>query len=199
TDWIDLYQMHATDPQTPIEETLASLQELVAEGKVRYIGSSNFSGWQVVDADWVAHTNGQTAFVSAQNKYSIADRSADDELVPALEHIGVDLLPFFPLEFGLLTGKYRRGEPAPEGSRLAAQTQRLQNADFDLIEALETFAAERSVSILDVAIGWLVSQPYIGSVIAGATSAEQVVANVNAGKWEPTDQDLAALDELTAA
>ncbi len=126
------------------------------------------------------------------------DRSADDELIPACEHVGVDLLPFFPLEFGLLTGKYRRGEAAPEGSRLAAQTQRLQSADFDIIEALEAFAAARSVSILDVAIGGLVAQPYIGSVIAGATSAEQVVANVKAGEWEPTDEDLAALDDLTA-
>jgi aryl-alcohol dehydrogenase-like predicted oxidoreductase len=152
----------------------------------------------VVDADWMARSNGHTAFVSAQNKYSLADRSADDELIPACEHVGVDLLPFFPLEFGLLTGKYRRGEPAPDGSRLASQTQRLQDADFDTIEALEAFAAERSLSILDVAIGGLVAQPYIGSVIAGATSAEQVVANVKAGDWEPTDEDLAALDDLTA-
>jgi aryl-alcohol dehydrogenase-like predicted oxidoreductase len=198
TDWIDLYQMHEPDPNTPIEETLAALHDLVIEGKVRYVGSSNFSGWQVVDADWVARSNGHTAFVSAQNKYSLADRSADDELIPACEHVGVDLLPFFPLEFGLLTGKYRRGEPAPDGSRLAAQTQRLQDADFDTIEALEAFAAERSVSILDVAIGGLLAQPYIGSVIAGATSAEQVVANVKAGDWAPTDEDLAVLDDLTA-
>jgi aryl-alcohol dehydrogenase-like predicted oxidoreductase len=197
TDWIDLYQMHQPDPNTPIEETLAALHELVVEGKVRYLGSSNFSGWQVVDADWVARSNNQTAFVSAQNKYSLADRSADDELVPACEHVGVDLLPFFPLEFGLLTGKYRRGQAPPEGSRLATQTARLQNADFDTIEALEAFAAERSITILDVAIGGLVAQPYIGSVIAGATSAEQVTANVRAGEWQPADEDLAALDDLT--
>jgi aryl-alcohol dehydrogenase-like predicted oxidoreductase len=197
TDWIDLYQMHKPDPATPIEETLAALHELVVEGKVRYLGSSNFTGWQVVDADWVARTAGHTAFVSAQNKYSLADRSADDDLIPACEHVGVDLLPFFPLEFGLLTGKYRRGQPAPSGTRLAAQTQRLENADFDLIEALEAFAAERSVTILDVAVGGLIAQPSIGSVIAGATSAEQVVANVRAGEWEPSDDDLAALDSVT--
>ncbi len=198
TEWIDLYQLHAPDPKTPIEETLSALDELVSEGKVRYIGSSNFAGWQVVDADWVARSNGQTAFVTAQNKYSLADRSADQNLVPACEYVGVDLLPFFPLEFGLLTGKYRRGEAAPDGSRLSVQTQRLESADFDLIEALAAFAAERSVSILEVAIGGLVAQPFIGSVIAGATSAEQVVANVRAGEWEPSDDDLTSLDDLTA-
>lgn len=198
TDWIDLYQMHMPDPRTPIEETLSALHELVTEGKVRYVGSSNFAGWQVVDADWVARSNGQPAFVTAQNKYSLADRSADRDLVPACEHVGVDVLPFFPLEFGLLTGKYRRGAAAPEGSRLSVQKQRLESADFDLIEALETFAAERSVSILEVAIGGLAAQPFIGSVIAGATSAEQVVANVRAGEWEPSDDDLASLDDLTA-
>jgi aryl-alcohol dehydrogenase-like predicted oxidoreductase len=199
TDWIDLYQMHKPDPLTPIEETMAALHELVVEGKVRYLGSSNFAGWQVVDADWSARSAGQTPFVSAQNKYSLADRSGDDELVPGCEHVGVDLLPFFPLEFGLLTGKYRRGEPAPPGTRLAAQTQRLANADFDLIEALEAFATQRSVTILDVAVGGLVAQRFIGSVIAGATSADQVVANVRAGEWEPSDDDLAALDELTVS
>jgi aryl-alcohol dehydrogenase-like predicted oxidoreductase len=197
TDWIDLYQMHTPDPKTPVDETLAALHELVVEGKVRYIGSSNFSGWQVVDADWVASTSGYTHFVSAQNKYSLYDRSADRELVPACEHVGVDLLPFFPLEYGLLTGKYRRGQPAPEGTRLAVQTHRLEAADFDRIEALEAFAAERSISILDVAIGGLAAQPYIGSVIAGVTSAEQVLANVKAAEWNPSDEDLDELDTLT--
>lgn len=198
TDWIDLYQMHTPDPATPVEETLAALHELVTEGKVRYVGSSNFAGWQVVDADWVAHSNGHTAFVTAQNKYSLYDRSGDAELVPACEHVGVDLLPYFPLEFGLLTGKYRRGEPAPAGTRLVQQAQRLEAADFDRIEALEAFAAERSLSILEVAIGGLVAQPFIGSVIAGATSAEQVRLNAKAGEWVPSDEDLEALDELTA-
>ncbi len=137
--------------------------------------------------------------MSAQNKYSWYDRSADAELVPACEHVGVSLLPFFPLEFGLLTGKYRRGQPAPAGSRLEVQAKRLESADFDKIEALEAFAAWSALlSILDVAIGGLVALPYIGSVIAGATSPEQVRANVAAGEWAPSDDDLAALDELTA-
>jgi aryl-alcohol dehydrogenase-like predicted oxidoreductase len=197
TDWIDLYQMHTPDPLTPVEETLEALHELVLEGKVRYLGSSNFAGWQVVDADWVAQVNGDAGFVSAQNKYSLYDRSADAELVPALEHLGVSLLPFFPLEYGLLTGKYKRGEAASEGSRLASQKQRLEQADFDKIEALEKFARERSVSILDVAIGGLVAMPYIGSVIAGATSAEQVTMNAKAGEWRPSAEDRHELDALT--
>ena len=198
TDWIDLYQMHAPDPVTPIEETLAALAELVVEGKVRYLGSSNFAGWQVVDADWVASSAGSPAFVSAQNKYSLYDRSAEAELVPACEHVGVSLLPYFPLEYGLLTGKYRRGEPAPEGSRLATQASRLEEADFDRVEALTAYAEDRGAGILDVAIGGLVAQPFVGSVIAGATSPEQVRRNVAAGGWQPSDDDLAALDELTA-
>jgi aryl-alcohol dehydrogenase-like predicted oxidoreductase len=198
TDWIDLYQMHEPDPATPIEETLSALNDLVVEGKVRYIGSSNFAGWQVVDADWIARSNGQAHFVTAQNKYSLYDRSADKELVPACEHVGVDLLPFFPLEYGLLTGKYRRGEPAPQGTRLAAQAQRLESADFDKIEALQAFADERGISILDVAIGGLIAQPCIGSVIAGATSGDQVISNAKAGEWVPSADDLEALDQATS-
>ncbi len=199
TDYIDLYQLHEPDPVTPIEETLAALNELVVEGKVRYLGSSNLAGWQVVDADWTAHSAGGSAFVSAQNKYSLYDRSADAELIPAIERVGVDLLPFFPLEYGLLTGKYRRDQAAPEGSRLElpAQARRLANADFDRIEAIEAYAAERGVGILDVAIGGLVAMPYVGSVIAGATSPDQVRANARAGGWQPTVDDLDALDELT--
>lgn len=197
TDWIDLYQMHTPDPSTPIEETISALHELVVEGKVRYVGSSNFAGWQVVDAYWVARSNRDSVFVTAQNKYSLYDRSADTELVPACERVGVDLLPFFPLEYGLLTGKYRRGQPAPDGTRLAIQAERLESADFDKIEALEAFAAERSVTILDVALGGLVAQPYIGSVIAGATSADQVRSNARAVEWAPTPEDLDALDKLT--
>lgn len=201
TDWIDLYQMHNPDPTTPISETLSALAELVAEGKVRYVGSSNFTGWQVVDADWTAHVAGQPAFISAQNKYSLYDRSADEELVPACEHVGVDLLPYFPLEFGLLTGKYTRGEAAPDGSRLAASAQagRLEAADFDRVEALTAYADERGASLLDVAIGGLAAQPFVGSVIAGATSAEQVKANVRAGGWRPSADDVIALDDLTTS
>lgn len=196
TDWIDLYQMHRPCPVTPIEETLAALTELVDEGKVRYIGSSNFAGWQVMDADWTARTSGTEAFVSAQNKYSLLDRTVEGELVPACEAVGVDILPFFPLEYGLLTGKYTRGQAAPEGSRLAdpKQQQRLEGADWDAIEAIGAFAQERGLSMLQVAMGGLTAQPAVGSVIAGVTSGEQVRSNAEAGLWEPSADDLVALD-----
>ncbi len=196
TDWIDLYQMHEPDPATPIEETLAALDELVSEGKVRYVGSSNFAGWQVLDADWTARSSGLERFVSAQNKYSLYDRSAEAELVPACEQVGVGILPFFPLEYGLLTGKYRRGAAAPEGSRLESQSQRLEGADFDRIEALQHYAEKRGLSMLQVAIGGLAAQPAVASVIAGATKPEQVRANVEAGAWQPTDDDVEVLAEL---
>jgi aryl-alcohol dehydrogenase-like predicted oxidoreductase len=197
TDWIDLYQLHEPDPNTPIEETLAALTEIVAEGKVRYIGSSNLAGWQVIDADWTARTSGFEAFISAQNEYSWLNRSVETELVPALEHTGQSLLPYFPLASGLLTGKYRRGQSAPAGSRLARNSVRLDKANFDLIEAVEAYAAERSLSMLQVAIGGLTAMPTVGSVIAGATSVEQVKQNVDAGLWMPTGDDLEALLEIT--
>ncbi|CAN7266304.1 aldo/keto reductase [Terrabacter sp. LjRoot27] len=197
TDWIDLYQLHRPDPQTPVDETLAALDELVREGKVRYLGSSNFTGWQVVDADWTARAAGTARFVSAQNEYSLLERDVEDELVPACEHVGVGLLPFFPLASGLLTGKYRRGEPAPEGTRLAGMADRLESADWDTIEALEAYAAQRNLRPIDVAIGGLAAQPAVASVIAGATRPEQVLDNVRAGLWEPTAEDLAELDEIT--
>jgi len=196
TDWIDLYQMHEPDPATPIEETLAALDELVSEGKVRYVGSSNFAGWQVLDADWTARSSGLERFVSAQNKYSLYDRSAEAELVPACEQVGVGILPFFPLEYGLLTGKYRRGAAAPEGSRLESQSQRLEGADFDRIEALQHYAEKRGLSMLQVAIGGLAAQAAVASVIAGATKPEQVRANVEAGAWQPTVDDVEVLAEL---
>ena len=198
TDWIDLYQLHAPDPRTPIGETLAALDELVAEGKIRYAGSSQFAAWQVTDADWTARTNGTERFISAQNKYSLYDRSAEAELVPACVHLGIGILPFFPLEFGLLTGKYRRGQEAPAGTRLAVQTSRLHSADFDRIEALERFAADRGLTLLQVAIGGLAAQPAVGSVIAGATRPEQVAQNAAAGTWQPTADDIAALATVTA-
>ena len=198
TDHIDLYQMHEPDPVTPIEETLTTLHELVVEGKVRYVGSSNFAGWQVVEADWVARSSGSAAFISAQNKYSMYDRSAEAELIPACEHVGVGLLPFFPLEYGLLAGRYQRGEPAPEGSKLADSSGRLENADFDRIERFEAYAANRGLSPVEVAIGGLAAQPMVASVIAGASKADQVVTNAEAGQWEPTPEDLVALDEVTA-
>ena len=199
TDWIDLYQLHEPDPNTPIEETLAALTEIVAEGKVRYIGSSNLAGWQVIDADWTARTSGFEAFISAQNEYSWLDRSVETELVPAVEHTGQSLLPYFPLASGLLTGKYRRGQSAPAGSRLArvGYTGRLDKANFDLVEAIEAYATERGLSMPQVAIGGLAAMPTVGSVIAGATSAEQVKQNVDAGLWMPGGDDLEALLEIT--
>ena len=198
TDWIDLYQLHRPDPSTPIEETLSVLTDLVTEGKVRYLGSSNFSGWQAVDADWTARTGGYEPFVSAQNEYSWLDRGAEAELVPALEHTGQSLLPFFPLARGLLTGKYRRGQAAPEGSRLATQADVLAGADFDTVEAIAGFAQERDLTMLQVAIGGLAAMPTVGSVIAGATSVEQIRANVEAGRWQPSGADLDELARITA-
>ena len=199
TDWIDLYQLHEPDPHTPIEETLAALTEIVAEGKVRYIGSSNLAGWQVIDADWTSRASSYEAFISAQNEYSWLNRSAETELVPALEHTGQSLLPYFPLASGLLTGKYHRGQSAPPGTRLARNRVRLDKANFDLIEAIEAYAAERNLSMLQVAIGGLAAMPTVGSVIAGATSAEQVAQNVSAGRWVPGGDDLEALLEITEA
>lgn len=198
TDYIDLYQLHRPDPITPIEETLQAMSELVAEGKVRYIGSSNMSAWQVTHADWVARSGGLQRFVSAQNEYSIYNRAAEAELVPACESAGVGILPYFPLAYGLLTGKYHRGQAAPEGSRLALphQASRLSGVDWDRVEALEAYAAERSVSLLALAIGGLIAQPAVASVISGATRPEQVAANVEAGLWESSASDLAGLDEL---
>ena len=197
TDWIDLYQLHSPDPNTPIEETLAALSELVAEGKVRYVGSSNFAGWQVVDADWVALSSGYEAFISAQNEYSWLNRSAETELIPALEHTGQSLLPYFPLARGLLTGKYRRGESAPVGTRLAKQEDVLRRADFDTVEKIQAYADERGLTMLQVAIGGLAAMPTVGSVIAGATSVDQVNANVAAGSWVPSGEDLETLLEIT--
>jgi aryl-alcohol dehydrogenase-like predicted oxidoreductase len=197
TDWIDLYQLHRPDGVTPIEETLAALGELVREGKVRYIGSSNLSGWQIANADWVARTRGFERFISAQNNYSLLDRRVEFEVVPACEHFGLGVLPYFPLASGLLTGKYRRGEDPPAGTRLAAWGRAALSDDrFDVVEKLQSYADERSVTLLDVAIGGLAAQPTVGSVIAGATSADQVRANVAAGAWTPSAEDLRALDEV---
>jgi len=201
TDWIDLYQLHRPDPSTPIEETLSALSDLVREGKVRYLGSSNFTGWQVADAEWTSRTRGHERFVSAQNEYNVLKRDVEDDLVPALEQYGIGLLPFFPLASGLLSGKYRRGEAPPQGSRIQAWGREsvLTDAVFDVVERLETFARARSISLLDVAIGGLAAQPAVASVIAGATSRAQVTANAAAGTWEPSLDDLAELDELTAS
>jgi aryl-alcohol dehydrogenase-like predicted oxidoreductase len=199
TDHVDLYQLHTPDPLTPIEETLAALDELVTEGKVRYVGSSNFAAWQVVDADWTARTEGRTRFVSAQNRYNLLDRSAEVELVPAAESVGVGILPFFPLASGLLTGKYRRGEAAPEGTRLTRMPGRLAGADFDRIDALDALARSWGIDLATLALGGLAAQPAVASVIAGARTPEQVRANVAAALWEPSIEQLAAIDEAAPA
>ncbi|MET8548010.1 aldo/keto reductase [Micromonospora zamorensis] len=196
TDHIDLYQMHEPDPGTPIDETLAALDDLVRDGKVRYLGNSNFTGWQIADADWVASSNGRARFISAQNHYSLLERSVEAEVIPACERFGLGMLPFFPLANGLLTGKYKRESQPPAGSRLSGggrYAERLAAADWDTIEAIEAYAAERGLAMLQVAIGGLAAQPAVTSVIAGATTPEQVVANAAAGTWEPSDEDLAAL------
>jgi aryl-alcohol dehydrogenase-like predicted oxidoreductase len=199
TDHIDLLQMHEPDPVTPIEETLAALDDLVRAGKIRYVGSSNFAAWQVVEAEWVSRVDGVTRFISAQNRYSLLERSAEAELIPACEQYGIGLIPYFPLESGLLSGKYRRGQEAPRGSRLSRERYQriLSDAPWDTIEALTAYAADRDATILDVAKGGLISQPGVASVIVGAMSGVQVKANVAAAAWEPTAADLAELDELT--
>lgn len=200
TDHIDLYQLHLPDPVTPIEETLSALTDLVRDGKVLYLGCSNFAGWQIADAAWIARSAGLEAFVSVQNQYSLLTRDIAEEVVPAAERFGLGVLPFFPLEAGLLTGKYRRGEAAPAGTRFAAEPGRgrwLENADWDTIERFEAYAAARGVSPLDVAIAGLAAQPGVSSVIAGATSGDQVRANAAALEWEPTRDDLVELDAIT--
>ena len=195
TDHIDLYQLHTPDPLTPIEETIAALDELVAEGKVRYIGHSNLSGWQLADA---AHKSAaRTPFISAQNHWSLVDRGVEAEVVPAAVHFGLGVLPYFPLANGMLTGKVRRGSELPAGSRIATRSHLVTDEKLDTVEALIEWGAERGVSILEIAIGGLAAQPGCASVIAGATSAEQVVANVAAGEWEPAQEELAGLDKIS--
>jgi aryl-alcohol dehydrogenase-like predicted oxidoreductase len=196
TDYIDLYQYHAPDGVTPLEETLATLDDLIRDGKVRYIGSSNFSGWQIADADWIARTQHQARFVSAQNHYNLLQRGAEHEVIPSCVNRGVGVLPYFPLASGLLTGKYRRGQAPPRGTRLAGRASELTDDVFDKMEALERFGAERGRSLLDVAIAGLAAMPGIASVIAGATKPEQVRANAAAGAWELSSDEL---DKLRSA
>ncbi len=193
TDYIDLYQLHTPDPTTPLEETLGAMTELVTEGKVRAIGSSNLQAWQAVDAAWISRTHGFASFVTAQNEYSLYNRTAEVELVPACLELGVGILPYFPLAYGLLTGKYRRGEAAPAGTRLEAQAKRLESVDWDRIEALQAFADRRDISLLELAIGGLAAQPAVASVIAGVTRPDQVAANVKAAAWTPSADDLTEL------
>jgi aryl-alcohol dehydrogenase-like predicted oxidoreductase len=196
TDWLDLYQYHAPDALTPVEETLAALDDLVTSGKVRYLGHSNFAGWQIAEAEFTARSGGYTPFISAQNPYSLLDRRLEREVVPAAEAYGLGILPYFPLANGLLTGKYRRNE-VPAGSRLTHSRKNvLETADWDQLEAFSAFARERDLTEVQVAFSWLAAQPSVGSVIAGATSPEQVRQNAAAAAWSPSDEDLADLDRI---
>ncbi len=200
TDWIDLYQVHYPDPLTPIEETLRALDDLVRQGKVRYIGCSNFAPWQVVEAQWTSRYLGLNAFISCQNEYSLVVRDPERELIPAIEAYGLGLLPYFPLASGLLTGKYQRGRPMPEGARLT-KTQRfadryLTEANWQIVERLQAFCAARGRTLLELAFGWLAARPVVCSVIAGATRPEQVEQNVKAVEWALTPEDLAEVDRV---
>ena len=196
TEYLDLYQYHTPDHVTPFEETFGALDELVREGKVRYVGHSNLDAAQVDEIDALARERGWARPVSAQNRYSLLHRDAERELLPTCERLGIGVLPYFPLASGLLTGKYRRGQPRPEGTRLATRDEVFTDETFDRLEALEAVAEQRGVSLLSVAIGGLLGQPAIASVIAGATKPEQVRANAVAGGWEPSQDDLAAVNAL---
>lgn len=196
TDWIDLYQLHRPDPLTPLEETLSVLDDLVREGKIRYIGHCNLAGWQTADATWTATSAGLTAPVSAQNHYSLLDREAEREVIPACDRFGVGIIPYFPLANGLLTGKYRQDQEPPAGSRLSGRDRLLADAPWVRIEHLREFADKRGLSMIAVAIGWLAAQPVVGSVISGATSPEQVEANARAGQWRPSAAELDEIDAI---
>jgi aryl-alcohol dehydrogenase-like predicted oxidoreductase len=196
TDVIDLYQYHRPDGETPIEETLGALDELVKAGKVRYIGCSNFSAAELDEAAGAARENGFASFVSLQNEYSLLKRDIEADVVPECEQLGVGVLPYFPLASGLLTGKYRRGEAAPEGTRLAERPRIADDETFDRLEAAERFARQHGIELLDVAIAGLAAEPMVASVIAGATKPEQVRANAAALRWSPTPEDLEELDSI---
>jgi aryl-alcohol dehydrogenase-like predicted oxidoreductase len=196
TEYVDLYQYHTPDHVTPFAETFGALDELVHEGKVRYVGHSNLEPAEVEEVDALAREHGWTRPVSAQNQYSLLRREAEAELLPVCERLGIGVLPYFPLASGLLTGKYRRGAPRPEGTRLADRDGVFTEETWQRLEALERFAADRSVTLLQVAIGGLLARPTVSSVIAGATKPEQVRANVEAAEWEPTPEDIAALNAV---
>ena len=195
TDVIDCYWYHEPDGVTPIAETLATLDELVRARTVRAIGASNFSAEQIKEADAVARDRGLTRFTAVQNQYSLLVRDPEPEVLPTCERLGLGFVPFFPLASGLLTGKYRRGEAAPAGTRLAERDRVGTDEQFDVVEAVARFASERDVSMIDVAIGALLARRPVSSVIAGATKPEQVRANAAAARWTPEDNDIAELEE----
>ena len=201
TDWIDLYQMHRPDPATPVEETLRALDDLVKQGKIRYIGCSQLAGWQLVERQWLARHFGLTPHAACEAEYSLLARDAERDLIPAMQSYGAGLLPFYPLASGFLTGKYQRGAPLPDGARLT-RGQRYADRfateeNWDVVEALERFCRERGRTLLELAFGWLAAQPVIASIIAGATKPEQVELNAKAIDWELTPQELAEIDRIT--
>jgi len=202
TDWIDLYQMHRVDPRTPIEESLRALDDLIRQGKVRYIGCSNFPAWQMTEAVWTARAAGLTGFVSCQDEYSLVHRAPEAELLPAARKLGFGLLPYFPLASGLLTGKYRRNVNLPAGTRLA-MTQRLADRylserNWEIAEKLGDFVEKRGRTMLELAFSWLLAQDPVASVIAGATRPEQLEQNVKAGGWVLTEDELAEVGRMTS-
>ena len=199
TDYIDLYQVHFPDPETPLEETMRALDDLVHSGKVRYIGHSNFAGWEIASGHYIAQQRNLTPFVSAQNDYSLLNRRVEQEVAPACEAYGLGILPYFPLASGMLTGKYSRNETAPEGTRLSDTRfagRVLSDRNWDIVERLEQWAGEHDHSLLELAFGWLASKPYVASVIAGATKPEQVEANVAAGEWRLSAEESAEVDAI---
>ena len=200
TDYIDLYQVHRPDPNTPIEETMRALDDLVHQGKVRYIGCSNFAAWQVCEANWMARANNLNQFVSAQPEYNMLNRTVELELVPFCHEYNIGILPFYPLASGFLTGKYRQGEPLPEGARLTgnqrAQANTFTEKNFAMLSRLETFAEERGHPMVELAIAWLLGNSAVSSVIAGATKNEQVTANVKAADWVLSPEDMTEIDEI---
>ena len=202
TDYLDLYQMHRMDPDTPIEESLRALSDLVQQGKIRYFGCSNFSAWRVVEAQWTARALGLPGFICAQDEYSLVKRDHEADLIPALTEYGLGLLPYFPLASGLLTGKYRRNQPMPEGARLT-NTQRLADRylserNWLISEKLADFAESRGHTALELAFSWLLARKPVASVIAGATKPEQIAQNVAAGGWMLSAEELAEVDQITA-
>jgi aryl-alcohol dehydrogenase-like predicted oxidoreductase len=201
TDYIDLYQIHMPDPATPAEETLRTLDDMVRSGRVRYIGCSNYTAWSLVESMWISKTEHLTPFISAQNQYNMLERSIESELAPACLKYGVGVLPYFPLASGFLTGKYRQDAPLPEGARLSAANSPmagriLNQANYEKLTKLEEFAEARGHSMIELAFGWLASQPYVGSVIAGATRPEQVEQNARSADWKLSAEDMKLVDDI---
>ena len=202
TDWIDLYQLHQPDPLTPLDETMQALDDLVTQGKIRYIGCSNLPSWQVVESQWVSKSMGLNRFVSCQDEYNILNRNVEAELIPAMQKYGCGLLPYFPLASGLLTGKYKRTE-MPEGARLTdmptfANRIYLTDENFDIVDNLNKFAKKTGHSILELAFGWMASRPTTASIIAGATKPEQIEANVAAVNWVLSQSEIDEVDKISA-